>query len=161
MINHVNAKLLFDYSATNSFISPCALEKCGLASYKHDEFKQFKMALGEKKAVVHSVDNYLVYLGMCTTSLKVYAIALGTYDLIIRMDWLESNRDVIYCFLERVLCVDNEGRSVEIHSVWRKVSLCFILTMKVKHCMMQGFYCMQCKKSMKVKDPPWITIQYC
>ena len=42
-------------------------------------------------------------------------------------------------FAKRVLCVDDEGRSVEIHGVRRKVSLCFILTMKVKHCMRQGF----------------------
>jgi hypothetical protein len=39
MINHVNVKILFDSCATDSFISPCALEKCGLATYKHDEFK--------------------------------------------------------------------------------------------------------------------------
>jgi hypothetical protein len=39
MINHVNVKILFDSSATYSFISPCALEKCGLETYKHDEFK--------------------------------------------------------------------------------------------------------------------------
>jgi hypothetical protein len=36
------------------------------------------------------------------------------------------------CFVKRVLCVDNEGRPVEIEGVWRKVSLHFISTMKVK-----------------------------
>ena len=45
---------------------------------------------------------------------------------------------MVDCFAKRVLCVDDEGRSVEIHSVQRKVSLCFISTMKVKHCMRQG-----------------------
>jgi hypothetical protein len=29
-LNHVNVKILFDSGATDNFISPCALEKCGL-----------------------------------------------------------------------------------------------------------------------------------
>jgi hypothetical protein len=75
---------------------------------------------------------------VCTTSLKVYVTTLRTYDLIIGMDWLESHRAMVDCFVKRVLCIDDEGRLVEIHSVRRKVSLCFISTMKVKCCMRQG-----------------------
>jgi predicted aspartyl protease len=117
MLNHVNVKILFDSGATDSFISPCALEKCGLAAYEHDDFKQVEMASGEKQAVGPSIDNCLVDLGVCTTRLKVYVTALGTYDLIIGMDWLESHRAMVDCFTKRVLCVDDEGRSVEIHGV--------------------------------------------
>jgi hypothetical protein len=40
--------------------------------------------------------------------------------------------------MKRVLCVDDEGRSVDIHGVRRKVSLCFISTMKVKLCKRKG-----------------------
>jgi hypothetical protein len=93
---------------------------------------------GENQVVGPSVDNCLVDLGVCTTRLKVYITTLGMYDLIIGMDWLESHRSMVDCFTKRVLCVDDEGRPVEIHGVWRKVSLCFILTMKVKRCMRQG-----------------------
>jgi uncharacterized protein YqfA (UPF0365 family) len=96
------------------------------------------MASEEKQAVGPSVDNCLVDLGLCTTRLKVYVIALGTYDLIIGIDWLEAHRAMVDCFAKRVLCVDNEGRSVEIHDVQRKVSLRFISTMKVKHCIRKG-----------------------
>jgi hypothetical protein len=45
---------------------------------------------------------------------------------------------MVDCFTKRVLCVEDEGRSVEIHGVRRKVSLRFILTMKVKCCMRKG-----------------------
>jgi hypothetical protein len=138
MLNHINVKIFFDSSATNSFISPSALEKNGLAAYMHNDFKQVEMALGEKQAVGPSVDNCLVYLRVCTTRLKVYITALRTYDLIIGMDWLEAHRAMVYCFTKRVLCVDDEGRPVEIHGVWRKVSLHFISTMKVMWCMRQG-----------------------
>jgi hypothetical protein len=138
MINHVNVKILFDSSATYSFISPCALEKCGLETYKNDEFKQVDVDSGEKQVVGLSVDNCLVDVGVCTTRLKVHTTALGRYDLIIGMEWLESHRSLVDCFMKRVFCVDDEGRSVEIHGVWRKVSLCFVWAMKVKCCMRKG-----------------------
>jgi hypothetical protein len=90
-LNHINVKILFDSSATDSFISPSALEKSGLASYEHNDFKQVEMASGEKQAVGPSVDNCIVDLGVCTTRLKVYVTALRAYDLIIGMDWLASH----------------------------------------------------------------------
>ena len=37
-----------------------------------------------------------------------------------------------------MLCVDDEGRPVEIQGVQRKVSLRFISTMKVNRCLRQG-----------------------
>jgi hypothetical protein len=125
-LNHINVKILFDSGATDSFISPSALEKSGLAAYEHDDFKQVEMASGEKKEVGPSVDNCIVDLGVCITRLKVYVTALGEYDLIIGMDWLAAHRALVDCFAKRVLCVDDEGRPVEIQGVQRKVSLRFI-----------------------------------
>jgi hypothetical protein len=91
MLNHINVKILFDSGATDSFISPSSLEKSGLAAYKHDDFKKVEMASGEKQVVGPSVDNCIVDLGVCTTRLKVYVTALGAYDLIIGMHWLEAH----------------------------------------------------------------------
>jgi hypothetical protein len=116
-LNHINVKILFDFGSTDSFISPSALEKSGLAAYEHGDFKQVKMASGEKQAVGPSVDNCIVDLGVCTTRLKVYVTALGTYDLIIGMDWLEAHRALVDCFAKRVFCVDDEGRPIEIQGV--------------------------------------------
>jgi hypothetical protein len=113
-LNHINVKILFDSGAIDSFISPSALEKSGLVAYKHNDFKQVEMASGEKQAVGPSIDNCIVDLGVCTTRLKVYGTSLGAYDLIIGMDWLESHRSLVDCFSKRVLCVNDEGRPVEI-----------------------------------------------
>jgi hypothetical protein len=131
-LNPINVKILFDSGATDSFISPSGLEKSGLEAYEHDEFKQVDMASGEKQAVGPSIDNCIVDLGVCTTRLKVYITTLGVYDLIIGMDWLEVHRALVDFFAKRVLCVDDEGRPVEIQGVQRRVSLHFISTMKVK-----------------------------
>jgi hypothetical protein len=88
-LNHINVNILYDSGVTDSFISPSALEKSGLAAYEHDDFKQVEMASGKKQVVGPSVDNCIVDLGVCTTRLKVYVTTLMAYDLIIGMDWLE------------------------------------------------------------------------
>jgi hypothetical protein len=137
-LNHINVNILFDSGATYSLISPSALEKSGLVAYEHDDFKQVEMASGEKQVVGPSIDNCIVDLGVCTTRLKVYVTALGAYDLIIGMHWLGAHRAMVYYFTKRVLCVDDEGRPVENQGVWRKVSLHFISTMKVKRRLRQG-----------------------
>jgi hypothetical protein len=108
-----------------------------MEDYEHDDFKQVEMSSGEKQVVGPSINNFLVDLGVCTTRLKVYVTTLGTYDLIIGMDWLEDHQSMVHYFSKRVLCVDDEGRPVEIHGVRRKVSLRFISTMKVKKCFRQ------------------------
>ena len=51
MLNHSNVKILFDFGVTDSFISSSALEKSGLATYEHDDFKQVEMDSREKQAV--------------------------------------------------------------------------------------------------------------
>jgi hypothetical protein len=50
-----------------------------------------------------------------------------------------------------VLCVDDEGRPVEIQGVRRNVSLRFISTMKVKRCLRQGcqLYVVEAMNEMK------------
>jgi hypothetical protein len=137
-LNHMNVKILFDSGVTDSLISPSALEKSVLAAYEHYDFKQVEMASREKLAIGPSVHNCIVDLGLCTTRLKVYVTALWAYDLIIGMDWLESHRALVDCFAKRVLCVGDEGRPVEIQGVWRRESLRFISTMKVKRCLRKG-----------------------
>jgi hypothetical protein len=150
-LNHINVKIFFYSGVTDSFISPFALEKSGLATYEHDDFKQVNMASGEKQAVGPSVNNCILDLGVCTTRLKVYITTLGAYDLIIGMDWLAAHRALVECFAKRVLCVNDEGRPVEIQCVQRKVSLCFISTIKVKICLRQGcrLYVVEAVNEMK------------
>ena len=68
-LNYITVKILFDSGATDSFISPSALEKSGLAAYEHDDFKQVEMASGKKQVVGPSVDNCVVDLGGVLLSL--------------------------------------------------------------------------------------------
>ncbi|MCY6488220.1 retropepsin-like aspartic protease, partial [Actinobacillus pleuropneumoniae] len=59
---------------------------------KQNDFRHVKMASGELQSVDLSVDKCKIDLGICSTKLKVYVAALGTYNLVIGMDWLEAHQ---------------------------------------------------------------------
>ena len=123
---------MFDFGSIDNFISPYALGKCRLEASEHNDFNSIKMDSGVKQAVGPSVDNCRVDLGVCVTQVKVYVTSLGTYDLIIGMNWLEEHRAFLDYYEKKVLFVDDKGKAIEIQSIKSKVSLSFISTMNVK-----------------------------
>ena len=110
-----------------------------MASYEHDDFKQVKMAFGIKQAVEPSVNQCQVNLGVCITNLKAYITTLGTYDVIIGTDWLETHQDLVDYLKNKVICLDDEGRSIKSCGIKREVSLQLISTMKLKFCLPKGY----------------------
>ena len=108
-VNNVKLKILFDHDAIDSFISPYALDKCGLEACEHDDFELFEMASWVRQAVGLKVRGCQVDLGVCTTKMDAYVTNLGTYDLIVDMDWLEDHRAFMDCYAKNVLCLDDEG----------------------------------------------------
>ena len=97
------------------------------------------MASGDLQSVELCVENCKVDLGVCLTKLKVYVTALGTYDLVIGMDWLESHRAWVDCSGKTILCVNDMGETIQIQGIKRKVSLRFISAMQMKRCLRKGF----------------------
>ena len=67
------------------------------------------MASGVKKEVGLKVRRYQVELGECTTNFDSYVTNLGTYDLIVSMDWLEGHRVFMDLYAKKVLCLNDEG----------------------------------------------------
>ena len=90
------------------------------------------------KALVLKGRGCQVDLGVCTTKLDAYVTNLGTYDLIISMDWLEDHRSFMDSYAKKVLCLDDEGQAIQIQGRKRKISLHFISAVKAKRCLRQG-----------------------
>eukprot|EP00253_Pinus_taeda_P016436 PITA_16436 len=148
IINGIKLKILFDIGATASFISSYALNKYGLAARRQNDFKQVEMALGELQSVGLSVDQCKIDLRVCTTKLKVYVTALGTYDLIIGMDWLEAHQAWVDCYGRRILGINDEGEAIQIQGINRKVS-----AMKMKCCLRKGCQAYVIQEVSKEKGP--------
>ena len=94
-----------------------------------------------------------VDLGVCSTKLKAYVTALGTYDLVIGMDWLESHHAWVDYFGKTILCTKDEGETIQIQGIKRKVSLCFISAMQMKWCLRKGCQVYAVQEVSKEKRP--------
>lgn len=75
----------------------------------------------------------MVDLGVYLTKLKVFFISQGTYDFIIGMDLLEAHQAWVDCYVKRTLCINDEQKLIQIQVIKRKVFLCFISTLQMKH----------------------------
>jgi hypothetical protein len=55
------------------------------------------MASGAKKKVGGKVKDCNINLGDFVTSENLYVTILGSYDIVIRMDWIESHDAILNC----------------------------------------------------------------
>ena len=49
-------------------------------------------------------------LGKFVTRANLYVTILGSYDVVIGMDWLESHEVILNCKMKRLSLVDDEGQ---------------------------------------------------
>jgi hypothetical protein len=100
---------LIDLGATESFISSAALKRIKGKAVKQYKFSFVEMDLGAKQKVVGKVTGCSHNLGEFFTRANLYVMTLGSYDVMIDMDWLESHEEILNCKMKWLSLVDDEG----------------------------------------------------
>ena len=77
---------------------------------EHDEFIFVEMASRAKQKVGEKVMGCAVNLGEFVTRVNLYVTILGSYDVVIGVDWLESHEAILKCKTKRLILVDDEGQ---------------------------------------------------
>jgi hypothetical protein len=95
--------ILIDLGATESFISGAALKEIKL-----DDFSLVEMTSGSKQKVGGKVTGYCLNLGDFVTRANLYFMILGYYDVVIGMDWLESDEVILNSKTKWLILVDDE-----------------------------------------------------
>jgi hypothetical protein len=78
---------LIDLVATESFISGAVLKRIKLKAIELDDFSFVEMASGAKQKVGGKVTGCILNLGEFFTRDNLYVTILGSYDVVIGMDW--------------------------------------------------------------------------
>ncbi|XP_059075290.1 uncharacterized protein LOC131875236 [Cryptomeria japonica] len=138
VIGGILCSVLFDSGASNSFVTPYLVERCGLSMTKQDDRWQVELAMGSKAVVDSLVHSCPLVLGDLHTSVDLCIMPLRSYDVVLGMDWLGSHQAHIDCRSKRVHCVDDSERSVEIVGIHRPISLRMISAMQMKRCARKG-----------------------
>jgi hypothetical protein len=99
---------LIDPSATESFISGATLKRIKVKEVEPDELSLVEMASEAKHNVGGKVIGCTLNLGEFVTRANLYVTILGSYDVVIGMDWLESHEAILNCKTKWLSLVDDE-----------------------------------------------------
>ena len=72
---------------------------------KFEKYWLVQLAIGTKRKVVSYVENCDIFMSQFKTQVKLNVLPLGSYDVLIGMDWLEKNRVVLNCFEKIFTCL--------------------------------------------------------
>jgi hypothetical protein len=89
--------ILIDPGATKCFISGAVLKRIKVKEVKQDELRFVEMALRAKHKVGGKVMGFSLNLGEFFMSANLYVNILGSYDVMIDMDWLELHVAILNC----------------------------------------------------------------
>jgi hypothetical protein len=103
-----------------------------------------------------SFKNKYIYLvnGMYT-NVDLNIIPLGSYDILIRMDWLEKHNAILDCHKNTFTCLDEEGKHSTVKGVPRPIFIREISALQLKRCLRKGFqlYATHVEEPKKTKGP--------
>jgi hypothetical protein len=75
-----------------------------------DEFSFIEMASEAKQKGGGRVTGGALNLGEFVTRVNWYVTILGSYEVVIGMDWLETHEAILNCKTKRLSLVDDEGQ---------------------------------------------------
>ena len=65
-------------------------------------------------------------------------LPLGSYDILIGMNWLEQHHDMLDCLHKSILCTYNQGNEVKIQGILKKFSVRKISSLQANKCVRKG-----------------------
>ena len=96
------------------------------------------MASKAKQKVGEKVTGCALNLGEFVTRVNLYVTILGSYDVVIGMDWLESHEAILNCKMKWLSLVDDERQRRVIVGRNQGVSLRFISSLQIWKSMHKG-----------------------
>ena len=93
-------------------MSPSIVERYNLQLKKFEKSWLLQLSTGTKRKVVRYVQNCEMFMSQFKTQVKLNVLPLGSYDVLIGMDWIENHKVVLNCFEKTFTCLDEKGEIV-------------------------------------------------
>ena len=84
--------ILIEPTSTHSYISPRVVDICCFKKVKHTKSWLVQLATGIKRKVSEVVEKCPLVMNGLVTCVDMNVLPLGSYDVLIGMDWLEAHR---------------------------------------------------------------------
>jgi hypothetical protein len=145
-----------DPGATLSYITPDVVESNKLNKQKHAKSWLVQLATGTKRKVVNFIYDLEFILDGHNIRTNLNILPLGSYDMIIGMDWLEQHKAVLDCYTKILSYKDNFGTVQTAQGIPKPVSIKQVSVMQFKKCIRKGckFYAIQVANLLEKEDKP-------
>ncbi len=117
MINKQTLSILIDLGTSHSYIDPSLIERFHLPRRKHDHPWMVQLATGTKRKVSDLVKRCPLEMNGLVKVVDLNIIPLGSYHVLIGMDWLESHHAILDCYNKTFTCLNDEGKQVIVEGI--------------------------------------------
>jgi hypothetical protein len=154
IFNHL-VSVLIDPGSNLSYIAPKTVDKCKLQPQKQTKPWLVQLATGTKRKVVEAVPACQLMLGESPTQATLNVLPLGSYDLLIGMDWLAAHKAKLDCYYKTLECVSEEGKRITLQGIRKQVSVRQISALQMRKYCRKGcpLYAVQVLKTTKGVEP--------
>jgi predicted aspartyl protease len=128
-INNTRIFVLIDPGATLSYITPSVVDSNKLKKMKHAKSWLVQLATGTKTKVVDFISDFEFSLDGQSIRKKLNILPLGSYDVIIGMDWLEKHKAVLDCYAKTLRYKDDYDTTRTTQGIPKPISVRQVSTM--------------------------------
>ena len=133
-----SVSILIDLGSTHIYIAPRVVEVCSLKKEKHNKSWLVQLATGTKRKVSEVVDKCPLVMNGLVTCVDLNVLPLGSYDVLIGMDWLEAHRVKLDSYNKTFECMDEEGNPVVVKGILKVVLGRQVSSMQLKKLCRKG-----------------------
>jgi hypothetical protein len=130
--------ILIDLGAIHCYIDPKIVDRLHLEKIKLGKASLVQLATGTKRRIHDMVRSCSISLNGMNTSIDLNIIPLGSYDILIRMDWLDKHHVVLDFHNKTFTCLDGNRKQSTMKGVPRPISIREISTLQLKICFRKG-----------------------
>eukprot|EP00253_Pinus_taeda_P029605 PITA_29605 len=133
-ISNLSLAVLIDPGATLSYVSPKIVEQCKLQSEKFRNPWLVQLATGAKRRVLAKINNCSLTIAGQPIVADLNILLLGSYDVLIGMDWLEKHWSLVNCKTKTIYYKDDHGEQQELQGIKHPVQIRPITTSQLAKC---------------------------
>eukprot|EP00253_Pinus_taeda_P030276 PITA_30276 len=137
-ISNLTVSVLIDPGATLSYVNPKVVERCKLQSVKFKNPWLVQLATGAKRRVTAKIKDCSFTIARQPVMADLNVLPLGSYDILIGMDWLEKHWSLLDCKTKIIYFRDHHGNRKEIQGIKRPVQVRPITANQLVKCIQKG-----------------------
>jgi hypothetical protein len=144
-INHTRISILIHTRAILNYITPGVVESNKLKKMKHAKSWLVQLATETKRKATNFIYDFEFSLDGQNIRTNLNILPLGSYDVIIGMDWLEKNKAILDCYTKTLKYKDDYDTTRTTQGIPKAISVRQVREMQLKKCIRKGcqFYSIQ------------------